>query len=179
VRTDDPRLTVRLVDGASPLRIIVDSKLSISLDANVLNDGAAPTLIATTPEAPTEAAAAIKAKGAEILRAHSAVDGSVDLRDLLTRLRARGVRSVLVEGGRGIITSALRERVVDRLTVCIAPKVLGEGIAAVGDLGVDYLRQAMTFQRSRFITCGEDIVFYGEPLRETEHAHQNDSAAAE
>jgi GTP cyclohydrolase II len=163
VLADDPRLTVRLVEGRSPLRIVVDSHLRIALEANVLNDGAAKTLVATTPDASAERAAAIKAKGAEIMRAHAAADGTVDLRDLFKRLRSHGVRSVLVEGGRGIITSALRDGVVDRLTVCIAPKVIGEGIAAVGDLNVDYLRQAMTFQRSRFIACGEDVVFYGEP----------------
>jgi 5-amino-6-(5-phosphoribosylamino)uracil reductase/diaminohydroxyphosphoribosylaminopyrimidine deaminase/5-amino-6-(5-phosphoribosylamino)uracil reductase len=69
----------------------------------------------------------------------------------------------LIEGGRGIITSALRDHLVDRLTVCIAPKVIGEGVAAVGDLHIDYLRQALTFARARFVTCGEDLVFYGEP----------------
>jgi riboflavin-specific deaminase-like protein len=170
VIADDPRLTVRLVDGRSPLRVIVDSKLRVPLESNVIADGAAKTLIATTPEASNEAATAIRARGAEVLRAHAAEDGSVDLRDLFKRLRARGVRSLLVEGGRGIITSALRDGLVDRLTVCIAPKVIGEGIEAVGDLGVDYLRQAMTFRRSRFITCGDDIVFYGEPRHDDEPA---------
>ena len=62
-----------------------------------------------------------------------------------------------------MITAALRERVVDRLTVCIAPKVIGEGIAAVGDLHIDKLCDAMTFERSGFTSFGGDIVFYGEP----------------
>jgi len=42
-----------------------------------------------------------------------------------------GIRSLLIEGGRAVLTAALRERLVDRLTVCIAPKVIGEGIAAI------------------------------------------------
>jgi riboflavin biosynthesis pyrimidine reductase len=70
---------------------------------------------------------------------------------------------VLIEGGRGIITAALRDRLVDRLTVCIAPKVIGEGIAAVGDLHIDRLRDAMTFERAGFVASGGDVVFYGEP----------------
>jgi len=170
VLADDPRLTVRLAEGPSPLRIVVDSKLRIPLESNVLSDGAAKTIVATTPEASSEAAAAIHARGGEIVRAHAADDGTVDLRDLFKRLRARGVRSLLIEGGRAIITSALRDGVVDRLTVCIAPKVIGEGIEAVGDLGVDYLSEAMTFRRSRFIACGEDVVFYGEPRHDGEPA---------
>jgi len=85
------------------------------------------------------------------------------MKDLLRRLRGIGIGSLLIEGGRGIITSALRDHVVDRLTVCIAPKVIGEGVAAVGDLHIDYLRQALTFSSARFVTCGEDLIFYGEP----------------
>ena len=163
VLADDPRLTVRLVQGRSPVRVIVDSRLRVPLDANVLSDGGAPTLIATTPHAPESTAHAIRARGAEIIRAHATPEGNVDLADLLQRLRQRRIASVLIEGGRGIITSALRGRLVDRLTVCIAPKVIGEGIEAVGDLDLDYLRDALTFQHARFVAIGEDILFDGEP----------------
>jgi GTP cyclohydrolase II len=163
VLADDPRLTVRLVNGESPVRVIVDSKLRIPRDANVLTETVSQTIVATTPYAPELAARAIRNTGAQVIRARASEDGTVDLSDLLMRLRTRGIRSVLIEGGRGIITSALREHLVDRLTVCIAPKVLGEGIAAVGDLNIERLREAVTFSRARFISCGEDVIFYGEP----------------
>src|SRR5438445_1888099 len=162
VLADDPKLTVRLVPGESPVRVIVDSQLRIPLDANVFAVDGRPS-VATTPLASEDRAEAIRARGAEVLRVKAGADGRVDLRDLLARLRADGIHSVLVEGGRGIITAALRERVVDRLTVCIAPKVIGEGIAAVGDLNIDRLCDAMTFERAGFIASGGDVVFYGEP----------------
>ena len=163
VLADDPKLTVRLVPGESPVRVVVDSQLRIPLDANVLDTSAARTIVATTPLASEERAEAIRARGAEVLRVNADAGGHVDLNDLLARLRDDGIRSVLVEGGRGMITSALRDHLVDRLTVCIAPKVIGEGIAAVGDLHIDRLRDAMTFERAGFITFGGDVVFYGEP----------------
>jgi 3,4-dihydroxy 2-butanone 4-phosphate synthase/GTP cyclohydrolase II len=166
VLADDPRLTVRLVPGDSPTRVIVDSRLRIPLDANLLKTSEARTIVATTTGASDERAAAIRARGAEVLRVKSDADGRADLRDLLGRLRTAGVRSLLIEGGRGIITSALRDRLVDRLTVCIAPKVIGEGIAAVGDLHIDRLRDAVTFERAGFIAVGDDILFYGEPSRD-------------
>jgi 5-amino-6-(5-phosphoribosylamino)uracil reductase/diaminohydroxyphosphoribosylaminopyrimidine deaminase/5-amino-6-(5-phosphoribosylamino)uracil reductase len=163
VLADDPRLTVRLVEGRSPVRVIVDSKLRIPVTASILADRSARTIVATTPDAPEERARAIRAAGGVILRAHADDAGAVDLSDLLRRLRGNGIGSLLIEGGRGIITSALRDHLVDRLTVCIAPKVIGEGVDAVGDLHIDYLRQALTFSRARFVTCGEDLIFYGEP----------------
>ena len=163
VLADDPHLTVRLVEGRSPIRVIVDSTLRLPIAANVLADRTARTIIVTTPSATQERARAIRSAGGEILRAHADDSGAVDMKDLLRRLRGIGIGSLLIEGGRGIITSALRDHVVDRLTVCIAPKVIGEGVAAVGDLHIDYLRQALTFSSARFVTCGEDLIFYGEP----------------
>src|SRR5439155_13160224 len=108
VLADDPRLTVRLAPGTSPVRVVVDSRLRIPLDAKVL-DRAARTIIATTPSASEERAEAIRARGTEVLRVKADADGHVDLTDLLAHLRAGGIRSVLIEGGRGMITAALRD----------------------------------------------------------------------
>src|SRR5438034_2651343 len=163
VLADDPQLTVRLAPGESPVRVVVDGQLRIPLGANVLTTKGTRTIVATTSLASEERAAAIRARGAEVLRVNADADGRVDLKDLLARLRDEGIRSVLVEGGRGIITAVLREHLVDRLTVCIAPKVIGEGIAAVGDLHIDKLCDAMTFERSGFTASGGDVIFYGEP----------------
>jgi 3,4-dihydroxy 2-butanone 4-phosphate synthase/GTP cyclohydrolase II len=171
VLADDPRLTVRLAPGRSPVRVIVDSTLRVPITSNVFTDRTARTIVATTPSAPQSRAHAIHAAGGEVLRAHADESGAVDLTDLLRRLRGIGIGSLLIEGGRGIITSALHAHLVDRLTVCIAPKVIGEGVSAVGDLHIDYLREALTFSRARFVTCGEDLIFDGEPqwgdMRET------------
>ncbi|HEV8228710.1 MAG TPA: GTP cyclohydrolase II, partial [Candidatus Limnocylindria bacterium] len=167
VLADDPKLTVRLVPGRSPVRVVVDSRLRIPPEANVLDTSVARTIVATTSFASEERAAAIRARGAEVLRVRADGGGHVDLSDLLARLRDAGIRSVLVEGGRGMITTVLREHLVDRLTVCIAPKVIGEGIAAVGDLHIDRLRDAVTFERAGFTASGGDVIFYGEPAVRT------------
>jgi riboflavin-specific deaminase-like protein len=161
VLADDPRLTVRLVEGCSPLRVVVDSTLRLPMSANVLCDGAARTLVATTARAPHQRMDEVRRLGVEVLVMGQDGEGRVDLHDLLRRLYARGVGSMLLEGGRQLITSALRARLVDRLVVCISPKVMGTGIEAVGDLGVDWLGEALTFEESVFMNLEGDIIFDG------------------
>ena len=165
VLTDDPLLTVRLVEGPSPVRIVVDSTLRIPATAQVLRDRHARTIVATTDAASATSIARVRSAGGEVVRVQATADGNVELRALFERLHGEGIDSVLVEGGRGMITSVLRDGLVDRLMVCIAPKVLGAGIDAVGDLNIDRLRDAITFRSARFLPCGDDVIFDGEPER--------------
>ena len=82
---------------------------------------------------------------------------------MLNGLRAirMGGRDVLplVEGGKGMITSLLALRAVDRLVAVIAPKIIGKGIEAIGDLGITRLDDAITFSSVRTRKLGKDIVF--------------------
>ena len=162
VLADNPRLTVRLVPGRSPSRVVLDSRLRLPTSSNVVVDGAAPTLVATTPAAPRERLAALRDLGAEVLVVDADAAGQVDLRHLLNTLDERGLASVLIEGGGGVITSALRARLVDRLVVCIAARVIGAGVAAIGDLGVRRLTEAPGFASARFTPLGGDVIFEGE-----------------
>jgi 5-amino-6-(5-phosphoribosylamino)uracil reductase/diaminohydroxyphosphoribosylaminopyrimidine deaminase/5-amino-6-(5-phosphoribosylamino)uracil reductase len=84
--------------------------------------------------------------------------GRVPLDDLLATLAERGVRSLMVEGGARIITALLRSRLVDRLVVTVAPKLLGVGIEAIGDLGIDDLSRALALRDLRVTHYGSDLV---------------------
>lgn len=167
VIADDPRLTVRLdQDGLpTPLRVVADSRLRLPAAARLLTDGAAPTLIATTGRAPADRARELQALGAEVMVTNEDACGRVDLWDLLRRLSERGVRSVLIEGGGALITSALRQRLARRLVICIAPKLIGSGVEAIGDLSVARLNEALTFAHVRFSLVGEDMIFDGRLAR--------------
>ena len=175
VLADNPRLTVRHVPGVSPWRIVADSTLRLPLDANVLTDGAAPTLLATTARAPRERIRAARERAAEVLVVEEDSAGRVDLGHLLRRLGVLGIDSVLIEGGRELITSALRGRFVDRLVVCIAPKIIGTGIEAIGDLDIRRLGEAMTFAQAEFSPLGADVIFDG--LFESRSGNASVSAA--
>ncbi len=159
---DDPRLTVRLVPGRDPLRVIVDSTLRTPLSAAVLAAKAASgTLLAVTGRTPPERIAAVEARGAAVLCLPETSDGQVDLTALLAALGARGIRTVMVEGGARLITSLLRARLVDRLVVTVAPTLLGAGIAAVGDLGLRDLSDALRLHEVRVRHYGRDVVIEG------------------
>lgn len=165
VLADNPRLTVRLVKGSSPVRVVVDSSLRLPLDCHLMADRAARTIIGTTAQAPRQRILSVLRHGAELLLVGQDAEGRVDLGELLARLGEQGIASVLIEGGRGVITSALRCGLVDRMTVCISPKLVGAGIDAVGDLGILRLGEAVTFLESRFIPLGEDMIFDGHITR--------------
>lgn len=163
VLADDPRLTVRLVKGRDPLRIVVDSRLRLPAEARVLAEGAPRhTLVATTEMADRKRASEIQQLGAEVLTLPLAANESlVDLRALLQKVEGRGIKSVLVEGGSGLVTSLFAERLVDRLVVVIAPKIIGKGTEAIGDLRITRLRDAITFSEFKTRRLGPDIVFDG------------------
>lgn len=172
VIADNPRLTTRLVQGPSPRRIVVDSRLRLPLHSHLLRDGAAPTTVVTTRQAPEERRRAVVDAGVDVdvLVVEADSMGRVDLRDMVRLLAQRGIRSLLVEGGAGVITSVLKSDLCNRLVVCVAPSLIGQGIDAVGDLGIERLRDALTFSHSSFAPCGDDVIFDGEIARAAELA---------
>ncbi len=173
VCVDNPRLTVRLVPGRNPLRVVVDSTLRTPLSAAILVDGAASgTLLATTERATAERCEMLRRLGATVLVLPSDAEGHVDLQQLLAALYARGIRSVMVEGGATLITALLRARLADRLAICVAPKILGAGIEAVGDLGIGALADALVLRDLSVERCGDDLVLMSRiayPDQKLEH----------
>ncbi len=162
VAADNPQLTVRHVKGKNPFRIIVDSKLRIPIKSSVLTDiNSHLTIIATTSSAPTVKITAIKKLGVEVWVARKERDGRVSLRDLLKKLGKREIVSVLVEGGSEVITSLLKANLVDKMIIPIAPKIIGKGLEAIGDLKINKINKAIRFSSFKTMKKGDDIIFEG------------------
>ena len=165
VIADDPRLTCRVAGGRDPLRVVVDGRLRIPLGARVLTKKAARGTVVATVNANPRKQAAIQARGAEVL-ALPGRDGVFSLRRLLRRLAARGVNSVLLEGGATLAAAALRERVVDRLALFVAPKLIGgDGLAMIGSLGVRGMAAAPAVRITSIEPIGDDWLVRAEPER--------------
>jgi 3,4-dihydroxy 2-butanone 4-phosphate synthase/GTP cyclohydrolase II len=159
---DDPQLTVRMVEGSSPVRIVMDSTLRTPPTARLF-DAEAPVVLVAAPDADAARAERLRAVGARIVPIPRAERG-VDVRRMLEALLALDLRSILVEGGARVITSFLQAGVVDRAIVSVAPIVLGRGIEAVEDLGNTQISEALRLQERVVRQVGEDIVIAGTPV---------------
>ncbi len=121
VRTDNPSLTVRYVEGKNPVRIIPCSTANVPLDANIFSKDA-PTIIVSTKRAPEEKLQKIRSLGAEVLVVG---EDLVDFERLLPLLYERGIKSLMVEGGASINWEFIRRGFVDEIRLIHLPVIVG------------------------------------------------------
>ena len=158
VLQDDPQLTVRMVPGASPLRVVLDSTLPDR--AKILDPGAATTILTTDRSDPgRRRTLTARHLGVQVLPAGAY---GVDVGPALGALRASGVETLLVEGGARVITSLLRAGVVDRLIVAVAPTIIGQGTEAVGPLGVTAVADGIRLVNRSMHVVGDDVLLAGD-----------------
>lgn len=121
IRADNPRLTTRLVEGPSPVRVILDPNRGLGEDYTVFQDGGETLLLCATGGARHG-----KAETVAVRR-----DGTgLDIGAILSTLRDRGLRRIFVEGGGVTVSRFLAAGALDRLHVTVAPLVMGGGIPA-------------------------------------------------
>ncbi|QEU95757.1 bifunctional diaminohydroxyphosphoribosylaminopyrimidine deaminase/5-amino-6-(5-phosphoribosylamino)uracil reductase RibD [Streptomyces kanamyceticus] len=150
-RADDPHLAVRGIEGAvQPLRVVLDTNgTAVTPGARVL-DGAAPTLIAVAEDA-TPAYEAV-----ETVRLPR-TEGGLDIPALLDVLHARGVRSVLLEGGPTLAGAFVAAGAVDRVVGYLAPVLLGAGTAVLTGGGITTITEALRLDMSETVRIGPDL----------------------
>jgi diaminohydroxyphosphoribosylaminopyrimidine deaminase/5-amino-6-(5-phosphoribosylamino)uracil reductase len=159
---DDPQLTIRLIKGKNPKKIIVDSRLRTPINSNILRGKAAlSTVIATTSLCDKGRIKRYKSKGVEVWLVKKDRSNQVDLQNLLQKLGQRNIGSVLVEGGSKIISSFLKKQadgsigLADHLVVVIAPKIVGSGITY---LPANRFEHSLSFSHPKFFRSGDDII---------------------
>jgi diaminohydroxyphosphoribosylaminopyrimidine deaminase / 5-amino-6-(5-phosphoribosylamino)uracil reductase len=162
VRADDPLLTCRRAGGRNPYRVVLDSRLRISLAAKLLHlPDADKTIIATTTKAPLAKVRTLEKLGVVVWRLPSRNDRVAWL-PLLRKLAGIGVVALLIEGGAAVAASALKSKVVDKLELFYAPKVVGgDGRAMIGPLGIDKMARALALRRFDLRRSGEDLWLSG------------------
>ena len=162
VLADDPLLTCRMEGGRNPVRIVCDSHLRTPLTSQLIRTAKeAPTLLAAVERG--ETAEELEEAGAEILLCKEK-EGKVDLADLMTKLGARGIDSVLLEGGGELAFSALEAGVVHRVQAYISPKLVGGRTAKtpLGGAGFPTMDRAVRLEHLTLTRLGDDILMEGD-----------------
>ncbi|MEI6558986.1 MAG: bifunctional diaminohydroxyphosphoribosylaminopyrimidine deaminase/5-amino-6-(5-phosphoribosylamino)uracil reductase RibD [Rhodospirillaceae bacterium] len=160
-QADDPELTCRLpgLGQRSPVRVVADSHLSLSLTARLVRDSRQASLwLACRDDADPVRARAFAGCGVELLTLSGGPPGTIGAAPLLAALAGRGITRVLVEGGSRLAGSLLRAGLVDRLEWFRAPLLIGgDGLPAVSGFGVDGLNQAARFECAGVRRAGDDL----------------------
>jgi diaminohydroxyphosphoribosylaminopyrimidine deaminase/5-amino-6-(5-phosphoribosylamino)uracil reductase len=168
-RSDDPRLTVRHVEGPQPLRLVLDREGTLPPDRTLFTDDHAARTEAVIGEGRDRPAYAdaLDEAGGHLLRVPETDDGHLDVQALLQRLGTDGGRdaaplqSLLVEAGPGLATALLRQDLVDRFFCFVAPKVVGTGTPSIRDLGITAMDDALAFAEQEWEAVGDDMLLRG------------------
>ncbi|HYA28497.1 MAG TPA: bifunctional diaminohydroxyphosphoribosylaminopyrimidine deaminase/5-amino-6-(5-phosphoribosylamino)uracil reductase RibD [Acidobacteriota bacterium] len=158
VRADDPQLTCRMAGGRNPYRIVLDGRLRIPLSSQLFHQpDPEKTIVATTLKAPIKKLSAIEALGAQVWRL-PARENQLAWKPLLQKLAARGIVSLLIEGGAAVAASALSERIVDKIQLFYAPKIVGgDGRVMIDALGIKKMAQAIELNQLAVRKSGDEL----------------------
>jgi len=157
IRIDNSFLTVRYVQGKSPLRVIPCSMADLPLDANVLGKDA-PTAIAVSERAPKERVEAIRNKGAHVIVAGK---DHVELPLLMKILREKfGVKKLMIEGGPTLNWHMLHDRLVDEIRLIHLPFIVGgaDTPSLVGGMHINSEEEMIRLNLKKYYLCGTNLV---------------------
>jgi diaminohydroxyphosphoribosylaminopyrimidine deaminase / 5-amino-6-(5-phosphoribosylamino)uracil reductase len=170
VLADDPLLTVRDAVGPTPLRVVLDSALRTPLGGRLVAsaDPAQPVLLAHTARGDARAAAYRERPGVETLSCDAAPNGLVRLGSVIEALSARGVLSVLVEGGPLVLSSFAAAGLADRFSLFVAPKLLGSGRTWMPLSDIGSIEDAVAVRIDATERLGEDLLVEGAFLSRAE-----------
>ena len=156
---DNPLLDSRLVKGKNPFKVVVDSNLRIPEKAKVLKE---PTklIIATTKNAPKMKVEKLQQKGVRVM-VLKAKNGLVDLKELMQELGNSEIAFIMIEGGAELSGSAIKEKIVDKALIFTAPKIIGNGMEAIKNLGIKKVNNAITLKNISTKKVGKDFLVEG------------------
>ena len=150
---DDPRLTTRRVMGPNPVRVIIDPNGRVP-DGRRVFDAAAPTL---SLRASHTASTGADGLGPVVVPIETE-QGLLPPRRILRALHRRNLLTVLIEGGGTTISAFLRDALVHRLHVVVAPMLIGPGRTAFLWPAIDRLDAALRFSMTAH-PLGGDVLF--------------------
>lgn len=162
VLADDPRLTVRHVAGPQPFRIVLDRDLRIPLSCHLLSDAhvVKTIIVASENQIVSAKEKQITDRGARVLHLPLR-NGYFIMPQMLSALAEMGIAHVFVEGGAAVFSAFFEANAVDHVCLFIAPKLFGQGRAALDFNGFDAAKP-LQFQNAQWRAVDADMLFEGE-----------------
>ena len=165
LHADNPSLTSRIenVKTKDPIRIILDSRLSINETARVITQSSdAGTILVVGPDASEQKRQRLEKKGVIVLEV-SLKKGRLDLGQLMIKLGGMNVQSLLIEGGGKVAASALKEGIVNKVLFFLAPKFLGgsDGIPVFDGKGPQNICDAFELKQMGVQMLDTDLLITG------------------
>jgi len=160
---DDPSLTCRLpgMKKFSPIRIVIDTTLRTPLSSQLVRTSRFyPTWIFTNKIETSSRVKIFRKNGVHVISlANQKTKNKVPLKTVMKKLAQEGITRVLVEGGSKVITSFMRGQLVDHLVLFRSTKIIGSnGLTVAGNLKIERLLNAISFNRTSIRESGEDVV---------------------
>lgn len=163
VLKDNPSLNVRLgkKTAKDPIPIVLDSKLRIPLDSNLLKIHN-KIIIATSDKSKTRKAKNLESLGATILNIKKDKNGQLSLKELAKKLGKHEIMSVLIEGGSKVAASALKSEIVDKVVFFYAPKIVGaDGISMIGELDIPSIKKSIEIKNTKIKKINDELMIEG------------------
>lgn len=143
VKEDNPSLTVRHVEGRNPKRIILDTNLSLSTKYQIFKSAnIGEVILLTSKESKNKVKKLEKFDqlGVKVIFCKTNSDGKILLKSALKKIAKENIISVMVEGGSKVFSSFIIEKLFDELIVFVGPKLIGEGICSINDIGIKSIK---------------------------------------
>jgi diaminohydroxyphosphoribosylaminopyrimidine deaminase/5-amino-6-(5-phosphoribosylamino)uracil reductase len=125
VLADDPMLTARPDTGNQPIRVVLDSQLKILLNCNLIKTAKKTPILIFTTLKNDKKTLLLKKKGAEIITV-SPANGKCNIKNVIDELAQKNIQQVLVEGGKEVITSFLKQKLADQIIIYTSNEKLAE-----------------------------------------------------
>lgn len=161
---DDPLLDVRLtgLGCPSPKAIIVTEDMKPLKKLKLFRRKHGELIIAVNSRIPKKQLAEIKLTGHTVITCKTNKNGLVDLKDLLKKIGQMGITSVMVEGGGRIFSDFYRHKLIDKIYVCIAPKIIGgEGRDFLPRIKIKDMTHVPQLKITEIKKIGDNIVIEG------------------
>lgn len=165
VSADNPAMTVRLPEliekkqSRQPLRVVVDSRLKISAQAKILQEGNVLIAHATDLQ---DRAQSLRQAGAELLQLPDA-EGRVCLQSLMRALAEREINELMVEAGPGLNGALLELNLIDEFLLYYAPMLLGDAAKGMYAMRLIEMRQRKALEIVDIRQVGQDIRMRAKP----------------